>query len=95
VALVGSALLAVILAVTVSGVFAGTVFALLLLAVSAGSAHGLSPGRRRALEIVLAVAVAAAFVGGVLVSVGVNAGVVLVLAAVFAGVVLIWVVRLS
>jgi len=94
-ALLGGALVALVLAVAVSGVFAETAFALVLLALSAGSAHGLPPRRRRVFEIVLAVAVAAALIGGVLVAAGVNAGVFPLLAAFLAGVVLIWVVRLS
>ena len=94
-ALLGGALLAAILAVVVDGVFAGTAFALGLLAFPAGSAHGLSPRRRRAFEIVLAVGVLAAFLGGVLVAAGVNAGVFPLLAAFLAGVGLIWFVRLS
>jgi len=93
--LLGGAVLAGILAVAISGVFAGTAFALVLLAFSAGSAHGLSRGRKRAYEIVLAVAVAAAYLGAALVSAGVHAGVVLLIAAVFAAVTLIWVVRFA
>src|SRR5262249_11847587 len=95
VALLGRALVPVLLAVVVSGVFAGTALALVLLALPAGSAHGLSRRRRRAVEVILAVAVVAAFVGAVVVAAGVNAGVILVLASVFAGVGLIWFVRLA
>ena len=93
--IVGGAVLAAILAATVDGVFTGTALALGFLAFSAGSAHGVSAGRRRALEIAVASAVAAAYLGGVLVSVGLNAGVFLVIASLLTGVALIWVVRFS
>jgi hypothetical protein len=95
IALLGGAVLAVILAVVISGIFGATAIALVLLALSAGSGHGLSRRRRRAYEIALAIAVTAAFLGAVLISVGVKPGVILLLAAGLTGIVLLWIVRLS
>jgi hypothetical protein len=94
-ALVAGAVLAVALALVVGEPFAETALALGLLALSAGSYHGLSPARRRVLVVVIGAAAGAAFLGATLVSVGVDAGALLLIAAVIAGVALLWFVRFS
>jgi Tfp pilus assembly protein PilF len=97
-AFVGAALLGVVLAIVVHGGFAGTAFACAFLAVAVGSAHDLSPRRKR---FVFSSAIAAgivAFVGGVLIPVRAGSGsvgAVIIIVAMLWAVVLIWTVRLS
>jgi hypothetical protein len=94
-ALVGGCALALIIAVVVSPVFAGTALALGVTALAVGSGHALAARRQRLFAVVVIVVVIAAFLGATLVSLGVHAGVVLVLAAAFTGLALVWLVRLS
>src|SRR5262249_61414383 len=74
---------------------AETALVLGLLALAAGSYHGLSPKRRRVLVCVVASAAVGAFLGAALLSAGVDAGGLLLVAAVVAGGAPLWFLRLS
>src|SRR5215471_14967086 len=92
-ALIGGCVLSVVLALAVNSIFAATAFVLAFLALAVGSRHGLTPRRQRMLDTAVGLAVAAAFLGAALLSVGAHAGVFPLLAAGLAGLVLIWFVR--
>jgi Tfp pilus assembly protein PilF len=94
-AFVGAALLAVVLCLGVSRGFVGTAIAVGLFAFPVGSAHALS---RRPRRIVYATAVTggiAAFVGGVLMAVGLESAAVILGVAILSAIALLWVVRLG
>jgi tetratricopeptide (TPR) repeat protein len=95
-ACVAAGVVAVVLWVAVDPGFAGTAFTLGLLAFPVGSLHSLGP-RLRPIGYGLAIAIAcAAFLGGTLVSVGLEtAGAVLLIVSFLAAAAMLWVVRLG
>jgi hypothetical protein len=94
--LLGAALVAVVLAIAVNGSFTGTALATGLLAFPLGSAHGLRRTLRRIVYVVAIAVSVAGFLGGALVTAGLEgAGASLLLAAFFSALVLLWVVRLG
>jgi hypothetical protein len=97
-ACIGAAVIAGVLAAVVSVGFLLTAFATLLLALSVGSAHSLSPRRRRIVYVGAIAAGVAAFVGGALINVrvgGGSLGAAIGIAALITAGALVWVVRLS
>lgn len=94
--LIGACLVALVLAIAINGSFTGAALAAGLLAFPVGSAHEVGSRLRLLVYLVAASTVVAAFVGGALVTAGLEgAGAVLLLGAFFASLVLFWVVRLG